>query len=92
VTVREVRGGLAGVDLRRFLSWVVPATVVRSGVLVGIGFLAGVRFSEDLTTRPWLLAAGGLAIGALLIVGRAVTTRLAPAYRDRAYRKGAATS
>jgi membrane protein DedA with SNARE-associated domain len=69
--------GLAGVGLRRLLAWVVPATAVRSGVLVGIGFLAGDRLSEDLTTRPWLLAVGGLAIGVLLIVGRWVITRLA---------------
>jgi membrane-associated protein len=68
--------GLAGVGLHRFLAWVVPATAVRSGVLVGIGFLAGERFSEDLTARPWLLAVGGLAIGVLLLVGRAVVTRL----------------
>ncbi|TQM09990.1 hypothetical protein [Pseudonocardia kunmingensis] len=33
-----------------------PATVVRSGVLVGIAYLAGDRFSEHLTARPWLLA------------------------------------
>ncbi|QYN33855.1 VTT domain-containing protein [Pseudonocardia sp. DSM 110487] len=69
--------GLAGVGLRRFLAWVVPATAVRSGVLVGVGFLAGERFSEDLTTRPWLLAVGGLAIGVLLIVGRSAITRRA---------------
>ncbi|TWF80443.1 membrane protein DedA with SNARE-associated domain [Pseudonocardia hierapolitana] len=69
--------GLAGVGLRRFLTWVVPATIVRSGVLVGIGFLAGTRFSEDLARRPWLLAVGGLAIGVVLIVGRAAITRLA---------------
>jgi membrane-associated protein len=69
--------GLAGVGLRRFLSWVVPATMVRSAVLVGIGFLAGARFSEDLTSRPWLLAVGGVAIGAVLIVGRTAITRLA---------------
>lgn len=75
--------GLAGVDVRRFLAWVVPATVVRSGVLVSIGFLAGERFSEDLTARPWLLAVGGLAIGVLMIVGRAMITRLVPAHRDR---------
>ncbi|TQM36763.1 DedA family protein [Pseudonocardia cypriaca] len=68
--------GLAGVGLRHFLAWVVPTTMVRSGVLVGIGFLAGDRFSEDLTTRPWLLAVGGLATGAVLLAGRAVVTRL----------------
>jgi membrane protein DedA with SNARE-associated domain len=76
--------GLAGVGFRRFLAWVVPATVVRTGVLVGIGFLAGDRFSEDLSAHPWLLAVGGLGIGVLLIVGRAMITRLVPAYRDRA--------
>ncbi|WP_143517398.1 DedA family protein [Pseudonocardia sp. MH-G8] len=75
--------GLARVDVRRFLSWVVPATVVRSGVLVGIGFLAGDRFSEDLSARPWLLAVGGLAVGILLVLGRAMITRLVPASRDR---------
>jgi membrane-associated protein len=69
--------GLAGVGLRRFLSWAVPATMVRSGVLVGFGFLAGARFTDDLISRPWLLAVGGLAIGVALIVGRAATTRLA---------------
>jgi membrane protein DedA with SNARE-associated domain len=70
--------GLCGVGIGRFLAWVVPATVVRSGVLVGIGFLAGDRFSEDLTTRPWLLAVGGLALGGSLVVGRAVVVRLTP--------------
>jgi membrane protein DedA with SNARE-associated domain len=75
--------GLAGVGLRRFLAWVVPATMVRSGVLVGIGFLAGARFSEDLTGRPWLLAAGGLAIGMLLIVGRAAAARGTSVYARR---------
>lgn len=69
--------GLAGVGLRRFLAWVVPATAVRSGVLVGIGFLAGDRLSEDLTTRPWLLAVGGLAFGMSLVIGRTVVVRLA---------------
>ncbi len=73
--------GLAGVRLPRFLAWVVPATVVRSGVLVGIGFLAGDRFSDHLTARPWLLAVGGLAFGVSLVIGRAVAVRLASAYR-----------
>jgi membrane protein DedA with SNARE-associated domain len=73
--------GLAGVGLRRFLAWVVPATAVRSGVLVGIGFLAGNRFSDALTARPWLLAVGGLAFGASLVIGRAVAVRVAAAHR-----------
>jgi membrane-associated protein len=68
--------GLAGVGLRRFLAWVVPATMLRSAVLVAIGFLAGARFSEDLISRPWLLGVGGLAIGAVLFAARAVITRL----------------
>ena len=73
--------GLAGVGLTRFLAWVVPATVVRSGVLVGIGFLAGDRFSGYLTARPWLLAVGGLAVGVTLVIGRAVAVRLTAAHR-----------
>lgn len=73
--------GLAGVGLPRFLAWVVPATVVRSGVLVGIGFLAGERFSDHLVARPWLLAVGGIAFGASLVIGRAVAVRLASAHR-----------
>lgn len=68
--------GLARVRLRRFLAWVVPTTVVRSGVLVGIGALAGDRFAEDLTERPWLLAVGGLAVAVLLVAARWVIGRL----------------
>jgi hypothetical protein len=52
---------------------------VRSGILVGIGFLAGDRLSEDLTTRPWLLAVGGLAFGMSIVIGRAVVVRRATA-------------
>jgi membrane protein DedA with SNARE-associated domain len=62
--------GLSGVGVRRFLAWVVPATVVRSGVLVGIGLLVGDRFADDLIAHPWLLAVGGFAIALALVIGR----------------------
>ncbi|TQM36792.1 hypothetical protein [Pseudonocardia cypriaca] len=52
------------------------ATVLRLGLLVGLGILAGDRFAEHMTTRPWLLAVTGLAVATLLIAARTAVARL----------------
>lgn len=77
--------GLARVGIRRFLTWIVPATAVRAAVLVGIGYLAGDRLADDLAGRPWLLVVGGLAVGVALVVGRLLLSRAASAWRHRAH-------
>jgi hypothetical protein len=54
----------------------ILTTVLRSGLLVGVGILISNRFAEHTTTRPWLLAVTGLAVATLLIVARMAVARL----------------
>ncbi|MEQ3548848.1 VTT domain-containing protein [Pseudonocardia nematodicida] len=67
--------GLAGVQYRRFLAWVVPVSAVRGAVLVGFGWLVGGRFAAELADRPWIIVAAGLAAGLVLVAGRALYVR-----------------
>ena len=67
--------GLAGVSYRRFLAWVVPATVVRAALLVGIGWAVGGRLAAELADRPWILVVAGLGVGLGRVAGRALWVR-----------------
>lgn len=69
--------GMAGVGYRRFMTWNVPATAVRAGLLVGLGALVGRGLADTVVAHPWLAIVGGLALGLTLLGVRALITRIA---------------
>lgn len=69
--------GLSGVSFGRFLSWVTAATVVRAGVLVGLGALLGTALTDELVHRPWIVFLAGATVLAVVAAARVVVGRLA---------------
>lgn len=67
--------GLAGVPHRRFMTWIVPATAVRSAALVGLGALAGAPLANEVIARPELALVTGVVLGATLLAIRVSLTR-----------------
>lgn len=70
--------GMAGVPYRRFLLWNVPVTAVRAALLTGVGALVGQGLVDTLTDRPWLVVAGGVTAGLVLLAVRSLVIRLVP--------------
>jgi membrane protein DedA with SNARE-associated domain len=64
--------GMAGVPYRRFMTWNVPVTAVRAGLLVGLGALVGRGLADTVLAHPWLAVLGGVALGAVLLGVRAL--------------------
>lgn len=75
--------GLAGVPHRRFMTWIVPATAVRSSALVGLGALAGAPLANEVIARPELALVTGVVLGATLLAIRVSLTRRLPRRRGQ---------
>lgn len=66
-SVISAPAGIAHMGLLRFLLWSTIGTIVWTGVLTGLGYMLGTRFSEvDKWVQPVSLAIVAFAIGAYL--------------------------
>lgn len=57
------------------MTWIVPATAVRSAALVGLGALAGAPPADEVIARPVLALVTGVVLGATLLAIRVSLTR-----------------